>query len=233
MPELRFKGVIFDLFGTLVNNWTEEISIDMIRKMASILNQPFDSLYSAWSGELWRLMDGTHPDMKAMVVAACAQIGHQPSDADCQAATRISLDTTLRTLTPPVDAIPTLQALQNAGIRCSLLSDCAPDVVTNWDTFPLSPFLDSPVFSCVVGMTKTNTSIFEIPCANLGLEPQECLYLADGYNNELISAQQTGMHSLQIRMEKDRGPTIGRIDDWNGPRITSLDQLLPYLGLQQ
>jgi putative hydrolase of the HAD superfamily len=231
MPELRFKGVIFDLFGTLVSNWTEAVSIDMITKIASTLNQPFDSLYSAWGGELWRLMDGTHPDMEAMVVAACAQIGHQPNVADCQAAIRISLDTTIRALTPHVDAIPTLQALQNAGIRCSLLSDCTPDVVETWDAFLLSPFLDSPVFSCVVGMTKTNTSIFEIPCANLGLEPQECLYLADGYNNELTSAQQTGMHSLQIRIDGDHGPTIGTIDDWGGPRITSLDQLLPYLGL--
>ena len=48
MPNVGFKGIVFDHFGTLVNNRTEEASAAMVAKVAAAVSCPFETFYPAW-----------------------------------------------------------------------------------------------------------------------------------------------------------------------------------------
>ena len=59
----------------------------------------------------------------------------------------------------------------------------------------------------------------------LSVNPEECLYIADGIDRELASAADLGMYALQIRVpyESDYDSYRG---EWDGPTISSLREVL-------
>ena len=73
-----------------------------------------------------------------------------------------------------------------------------------------------------------NTQVFELAIDKLGVKPEKSIYVADGMRKELSSAAELGMWSLQICApgEADGNPLN---EDWNGPRISSLMELIPLL----
>ena len=60
-------------------------------------------------------------------------------------------------------------------------------------------------------------------------KPEKSIYVADGMRKELSSAAELGMRALQISVpgEADENPLN---EDWNGPRISSLMEIIPILG---
>ena len=109
-----------------------------------------------------------------------------------------------------------------------MISDCAPELPEIWNDTPFAPYFDVTVFSCTAGMNKADPRIFQIALEQLAVEPENCLYIADGMRNELANAKKLGMHSVQILVpgEIDDSPIR---EDWQGPSITSLREVLDYL----
>jgi len=141
----------------------------------------------------------------------------------------IAFEMTRRKVMVPRDgALNVLTYLKANGYKTGLISDCGPDVPALWDETPFAPFIDVTVFSCKARLVKADTRIFELAIDKLGVKPEKSIYVADGMRKELSSAAELGMWSLQIRVpgEADDNPLN---EDWNGPRISSITELIPLL----
>lgn len=68
------------------------------------------------------------------------------------------------------------------------------DIIKNSILFD---YFDVMCMSCELGVKKPDVRIFQKCMEDLGLEPDECLYIGDGGSLELETAETIGMHPLQ------------------------------------
>jgi putative hydrolase of the HAD superfamily len=93
---------------------------------------------------------------------------------------------------------------------------------------PLASLVDVAVFSCLVGVTKPDPYIYQIATEKLDVQPQRCLYVADGMSQELVTASNLGMHAVQIFVPGEDEYDLYR-EEWHGPVISSLREILTLL----
>src|SRR4029077_3850784 len=98
---------------------------------------------------------------------------------------RLRADFTRNALVPRDGAIETLEELQRRGFKRGVISVCSSDVEELWDETELAPHVDDVVLSCAVGLSKPDPRIYELACERLRVDPDECLFVGDGANNEL------------------------------------------------
>jgi putative hydrolase of the HAD superfamily len=124
----------------------------------------------------------------------------------------------------PVDgAVETLDELARRGVKRGVISVCSSDVETVWEETELAGRFEDVVLSSAVGLRKPDPAIYLLACERLGVEPEECLFVGDGANDELAGAARVGMHAVCIlppgRSEagwpEARGwePTIARLEE--------------------
>ena len=67
----------------------------------------------------------------------------------------------------------------------------------------------------------------------LGVEGKDCIYVGDGDSNELTGAQEMGMHPVMISVdyEKDNNIYVYNRQEWDGPVINSLTEVLSLVDM--
>jgi putative hydrolase of the HAD superfamily len=146
-------------------------------------------------------------------------------------ASEIRTDFTVESIAPRKDALDTLNALKKKRLKIGLISDCSDEVPAAWDSTPFAALIDVAIFSCSVAMKKPDPRIFRTATQQLGLKPQDCLYVGDGSSHELTGAKKVGMHPVLIRVPYETGGDAYRIDaeEWHGPTVSSLKEILDLL----
>jgi putative hydrolase of the HAD superfamily len=137
-------------------------------------------------------------------------------------------DLTRRLLAPRPGAVETLGELRAQGRRVGLITVCSEDVPDVWSETPFVDQFDAAVFSCSVGMRKPDPRIYRLACEELGVEPEEAMFVGDGANDELAGAERVGMRSALIHRDGEE-PQWDEVRDWQGPRITAIPQVLSLL----
>jgi putative hydrolase of the HAD superfamily len=227
----KYKAVIFDLFGTLVENFVRGEYERVLAEMASILNTPFKDFQRVWLESFPKRVTGAHTNQKASIEYICRKLNTTVTEAQVEHAFRVRLDYTRRSMVPRPDAVATLAQLKEQGYKIGLVSDCSGEIPLVWDGTPLAPFFDVTVFSCVAGIKKPDPRIYRLATDPLKVRPQDCLYIGDGSSKELTGALQVGMHPVLIRDpdESVDAHYIDREDDWPGPKISYLKEVLTLL----
>jgi putative hydrolase of the HAD superfamily len=122
------------------------------------------------------------------------------------------------------DALPTLKALKQADLTLGVISnfeEWLEEMLTAWEVAPLFDFL---VISGKEGIEKPEPRIFEIALEKAGTRPEESVYVGDHPRIDIEAAESLGMTGVLI----DRR---GRFPDFEGRRITTLEDLPEVLGL--
>jgi putative hydrolase of the HAD superfamily len=224
---MKYQAVIFDLFGTLVDNFSVEEHEGVLRNMASIIAAPADGFVRLWLDTFNERATGVFPSPDAVIEYICGKLGISAKVSQIQQAARIRYDFTRRALRLRPDAVSVLSALKSRGYKTALISDCSAETPAAWKDTPLAPLIDVALLSCLVGLRKPDPRIYHLATEQLGVEPQTCLYIGDGSSRELTGAAQVGMHPVLIRVP-DESSDAHQIDreDWNGPVISSLTEVL-------
>jgi putative hydrolase of the HAD superfamily len=130
--------------------------------------------------------------------------------------------------TPRPGVVDTLAELRRRGIRTGLITVCSDDVVDVWEETPFAGLFDAEVFSCSCGLRKPDPRIYRLALDRLGVEPREAVFVGDGANDELAGAERVGMRAILIHRpgEEPREPDV---QDWTGPRITAIPEVLTLL----
>ena len=227
---MRYKAAIFDLFGTLVDNFAYCEYQAALQGMADILAVPREDFAYLWKETSGSRATGSFQTIEANVEHICRVLGLELDSERISAATQLRIEFSRNALTPRQDAIRTLSELRGAGCKTGLISDCAPDIPLLWPDTAFASLFDVAVFSCSVGLKKPNSQIYHLICERLSVMPTDCLYLGDGSSQELTGASQVGMHSVLIRVPYEVNIHESLRPDsevnWDGPTISTLSEVL-------
>jgi putative hydrolase of the HAD superfamily len=223
-----YRAVIFDLFGTLVRNFSYRAHEQTVSDIARILNLPRDAFARLWH-ETWKMRStGVFPTIEANIVHTCAVLGLRREPDQILAGAQVELEFTRRALAPRLDAEATIRGLRERNYKIGLVSDCSPAVPRAWQMTRLAPLIDAPVFSCVVGVKKPDPVIYMLVCEQLAVSPCECLYVGDGSSRELTGAAQVGMHAVLFHVPHEDTYDDRRedVESWSGPAVRTLADVL-------
>lgn len=227
---MKYKAVVFDLFGTIVDFLPSQDYHEMHLETARVLDVPAEEYRRLWDATIWDRDRGTHGDLHGSFQLVCEQLGICPTKEQLDEAIDIRLKLYARCLKPRDGVMETLTALKAMGLKLGLISGCGFEVPMLWKSTPFSLLFDAPVFSCDARMSKPEPSIYLLACERLGVTPNECLYVADGMHGELTGASSVGMHAVLIRVSYDHHLDCHRkeVPSWTGPTISRIPDILSF-----
>jgi putative hydrolase of the HAD superfamily len=232
---MKYQAVVFDLFGTLVDNFSIRESQRALSQMAAILSAPSQDFTSLWTIDTWHMRAaGAFKTIEESIEHICHLLGLCPDKKQVKRASQIWFSFTLHTLTPRPDAIATLSRLKQAGYRIGMISDCSTEVQLRWQETAFAQIIDTSILSCAVGLKKPDPRIYRLACQLLEVIPQDCLYVGDGSSCELTGAAHVGMHPVLIRTRgEDSGDELRpEAEEWQGMSISALEEVLQVVGSQ-
>jgi putative hydrolase of the HAD superfamily len=227
---MKYKAVIFDLFGTLINNFSIQQHEGSLRQMASVLAAPSEDFVKLWYDTFNQRCTGVFKSPEENIDYVCRKLELPVEDSQIRLAARIRLDLTVNSMTPVPESIAVLSHLKSAGYKTGLITDCSAEVPAIWPNTPFAPLIDVAVFSCMAGIKKPDPHIYRMAAERLGIELHSCFYVGDGSSQELTGAAAVGMHPVLIRDPDEDSSIIHRVNaetgKWGGPEISSLKEIL-------
>jgi putative hydrolase of the HAD superfamily len=214
------RAVVFDLWQTLAR-WPEEEGRVFRQRWAESIGVLVERLEERWySSDVYeRRESGPIRDALTLLYE---ELG---CDGDVEEVVGWRLDLTRRGLRPEPGVVETLAELRGRGVRVGLISNCTEDVALVWDDTPFAGLLDVTVFSATAGLMKPDRRIYELACAQLGVDPTGTLFVGDGANDELRGAERVGMTPVLVHPPGE-APVWNGLESWSGLRITSIPQVL-------
>lgn len=227
---MKYEAVIFDFGGTLVRSlpWAEyEEAAGEIAKILSVPRDEFVRLYFEHSERPGKGEFTSYQDYFRYIASLLEII---PTDWKIENAAENLLKST-RKMVEDIrpDAVELLSWLKSQDYKTGLISDCWTDIPELWDETPFAQLIDSPIFSCHVGMNKADIRIFQMAVEHLEVSPESCVYVADGMRDELANAAKLGMHAVQILVPEEIDSAPIR-EEWNGTTISALSEIMEIVG---
>lgn len=225
---MKYKAVIFDLFGTLIDNFTNQNNMKILSDMALILSLPTDNFIALWKETFDLRVTGILPTCEANIEYVAEKIGLPVKNTAVKEATRMRFTFSLQSIVPRPYAIEVLSSLKKDGYNTGLISDCSHEVPIIWEDTPFAKLINVAIFSCKAGIKKPDPRIYHMAMKQLGVEAYDCLYIGDGSSRELSGALKVGMHPVLIQVPYEISETTYRIDEekWDGTTISSLKEVL-------
>jgi putative hydrolase of the HAD superfamily len=233
--KVKYRAVFFDAGETLVYPHPsfpelvvqvlreEGYTVDpaIIREKLHVVSDRF--LRAARENELW----STSPDRSRTFWAdiyrtLLTEMGLPFGDRLADAFYRTFTDVSNYRLFP--DAVPMLERLRDEGLRLGVVSNFEKWLERLLESLGVIPFFEVRVISGVEGYEKPDPRLFEVALDRVGVEAAESVYIGDHPFFDTEPASAIGMFAVLI----DRR---GRYPDHTGPRITTLDELPPLIGL--
>lgn len=227
----RYDAVIFDLFGTLIDNASPEQRVRLFREPAVGLGSDPDEFASAWLGIYRDRATGRLGGVANEIRHVCDVLGLEPTQEQIDSVVSLRLDAFREQCRPRATVVKTLGRLRSEGIRVGLITDCGSEVPDIWPELALAPLMDATVFSCCVGETKPDPSLYALACDQLSVSPSRCLYVGDGGSRELTGARAVGMTPILIRVDYEKHLDQYRQDavEWTGPVISEIGEVLGFV----
>ena len=231
LTERPFEAAVFDLFGTLVPEYTKAEFYGAVADAAEVLGADQAAFRAEWDRTAPARQTGGFTDLASNLRAICDVLGLSVDDATIDRALEARETMYRAGFHPRVGALETLTELRSRGYPIALVSMCAPDTPARWRTLPLAPFVEVTVFSSETGLRKPDPAIYLAATDRLGVSPEACVYCGDGAYGELTGAAAVGMTPFLIRdgsLDHDELLTPER-DAWEGAVIGDLRELLDLL----
>ncbi|MEV4513508.1 HAD family hydrolase [Dactylosporangium sp. NPDC049525] len=184
----------------------------------------------AWLALMDRTFDarakGAYGSLLAGLRALCGELGVEPSPARLREAADLRIASLQQDSPPRPETEPVLRLLRERGVRTAVVSDCWFELPAMLPGTPIGRLFDVGVYSSHVGHSKPHPAMYRTACERLGIHPEACLYVGDGGGNELTGARRFGITAVQLDAPDLGGHLTFHADlDWDGARITSLDEI--------
>lgn len=230
---MKYKAVIFDLFGTLIDKFPLREHKSALRQMASVLSAPPDDFIQLWFDTLNERGLGVFQTIEENVEYICQKLNISPEDAKVKAAALINLDYTAQGMKSRPSVAEVFSYLKAQGYKTGLITNCGAAIPKILNNMPFAPLIDVAVFSALIGIQKPDPRIYQLATEKLAVKPQECLYVGDGDSQEVTGAASIGMHPVLIRDLYEDSANVHRVDceagKWQGPVISSLREVMVLL----
>lgn len=188
------RAVIFDMYETLITHFCSPLYFGaQMAADAGIAEERFQSLWRPTEYErtigkmtLEEVLENILRENQCYSEELVAQIVKKRIETkeDC-----------FENLHPEI--IPMFELLRENGMRIGLISNCFSEEAKVIRESILFPYFDVVYLSYEQGVQKPDEEIYKRCMADLGVRPEECLYIGDGGSNELEAAEGLGMQALQ------------------------------------
>jgi len=234
-------AVIFDWGGTLAVHPEGDLA-DLWRAAAATLDPDREDELTAVLARVeagtWRRVpqDQKSFTLDAILDEACRATGLDVRAAVRSRATAAHLDSWTPHVRHVPDAVPVLQALQDAGYRCGLLSN------THWprrfhahflERDGLAPYLDATVYTSELPRTKPHPSAFKAVLHLLDVpDARRAVFVGDRLFDDIHGASQMGMRTALVENPAARWPdgTVVKPSEVRpDARLGSLSELLRWV----
>jgi putative hydrolase of the HAD superfamily len=131
--------------------------------------------------------------------------------------------------TIPPENLDTLEQLKQRGLKLGLVSNAhflPALLLEDFDRLGIARFMDAIVTSSQVGVRKPHPEIFRRVLDELGVEPQEAVFVGDKLREDVYGPQELGMRAVLTRQFRSEDVDPDKAPDLV---IDSLAGLLPYL----
>ena len=227
---MRIKAVIFDLFGTLIENFSRSAYHQNLAKMAQVLNLDSQKFIEKWSQIYPQRVLGFCHSPDGCIDYITSELGQIVQPAQKLAASQLRYDFVKQRLNPSLETIDALKELKNRGLKIGLLSDCSTEIPELWLKTTLVSLFDTTTFSCVENIRKPMPQIYMFTAERLGVEPMDCIFVGDGGSLELTGAARIGMHPIRIQIKHSTSDAICiDPDPWVGTTIHSPKKVLQII----
>jgi len=224
----RFDAVAFDLFGTLIDEWTVEVWQRCLADMAEAVGMPTQAFGDVWRETAEPRLTGGYASIRENLEVIAPEAA--PDALDEAVARRQRVMEAM--VFPRPDVEPTLRHLRERGLRTALVSMCSPEVPELWRALPVAQLIDVEVFSSEDGVRKPEPAIYALAAERLGVPAERVLYVGDGSFGELTGASAAGMTAVLIRAAHEAELVIARAEedvDWTGPTVATIEEVLAHL----
>jgi putative hydrolase of the HAD superfamily len=223
----RFDAVVFDLFGTLVSEFSTADWSNNFERLAQIFQVDVGSFREAWSETSIQRQTGRLGDIRRNLLENAWRAGGDPTDEQIDAALAVRAELYAKYFHPLPGALETVRWVRERGYRSALVSMCAPDTPDLWRSSPFAGLIDTEVFSCEVGHRKPHPEIYLAAAERLAVEPSRCLYVGDGSYGELRGATAVGMTAVLVRDPDEAEGSMLRpeYEPWDGLVVASIGDL--------
>ena len=225
--QMPYSAVIFDLFGTLVDDFVSSVG-QMHAELAAALAVPYEAFMQLWRQTSEMRTNGTFQTVEASIEYVCGVMGVRVGAEQMTKAVAIRLQHTRRALEPRPDAVATLARLKDQDYKVGLLSNCSVEIPILWQETVFANLVATPIFSCRERLKKPDPRIYHLACERLGVMPEHCVYVADGENHELAAAASIGLHAVLLRTssQETRPELHQETREWQGATIAGLAEVL-------
>ena len=115
------------------------------------------------------------------------------------------------------DVPPTLDRLKKIGFKLGIVSNRDKPFQDQLETLKLSEYFDLTVASCEVNAWKPDPAIFHYAVQQIGIPPQQAIYVGDNYYADIVGARRAGLTAVLLDPDQlfpDAGcDTIKKISD--------------------
>ena len=228
---MQYKGVLFDLYGTLVPPFRREISRTNLVKMARVLHVPIPRFLSLWQETFQKRETGVFDGLQANIRFVLKQMDQPADQMAVLQAEEIRKSFSRDSLMPRPDALPILDWLQTRCIPTALVSNASVQIPEVWHETELADRFRVAIFSSEIGKAKPAPDMYIRACESLDLGPNDCLYVGDGSDMELSGAQQVGLDAVLIKHPGDDldDPYRPEAKTWTGRQISSLMDVIQLI----
>jgi putative hydrolase of the HAD superfamily len=215
---MEIRAVVFDLFGTLIDDSPPGDYREFLAETARALGTDPGRFHEVWNAH--DVARYTSP-IEECFAAMCAELGV----ADYAPALAIRVERLRGLLVPRPDAVPTLTELRARGFGLGMISNASSELSALWAESAFEPLFDAVLFSADERMMKPDRRLYLRMAELLGAAPEECLFVGDGAYRELQGAAAAGMSPVLIRAPYDEWEHEGTTG-WGGRRVSSLSEVL-------
>ena len=227
---MSFQAVIFDLFGTLINDFATSAG-SVHTEMAAALALPYEPFMSVWNQTLDMRIIGAFETVEANIEYVLNALNEHARVEQIDRAVEIRMRGIGQVLQPKPDAVSTLAQLKTLGFKLGLISNASIEIPLLWRETVFADLIDEPIFSSRAHLKKPDIRIYHLACKRLAVSPESCLYIGDGEDRELSAATKVGLHPVLIRPSSEQGIRESHQDakEWQGPTIARLPEILELL----
>ena len=223
---MSYTAVIFDLYGTLVENFSLKAYDKVQEEMAKILNVSYPKFWQAMGETIKdRSLGNLSPEEN--IVEVCRRLGTKADRTQIEQIVFLKDEFTRHSIIPEPKVLEALDLLKRNGLYIGLITNCNAAVPRFFPESPLSQYIDVPVFSCEERIKKPSHRIYEIACERLNVQPQKCIYVGDGSSEELTGAAAVGLLPILKRADLTDvyDPHRPEVENWQGIVIDEITEL--------
>jgi putative hydrolase of the HAD superfamily len=212
------RAVVFDLFGTLIDDSPPDEYAHFLAETARRLSADPERFRTAWEANDVARYTGP---IESCFESICAELGV----GDYRDALDLRIERMRALLLPRPDAVGTLRSLRERGFGLGMISNASSELSGLWAESAFEGLFDATLFSADERMMKPDPQLYRRMADLLRVEPEDCVFVGDGAYRELQGAEAVGMRPILIRAPHDEWEHEGTIG-WTGPRVSSLTEVL-------